>query len=531
MIEAADGRAALECVARQKPGLIVLDLMMPGMDGFDFIAALRQVEEWREIPIVVLTAKEVSAEERAAARARRAAHSAKRGLPGYGAGGRNCRSIKGDASAVAAASCRRRTTEMALLIVDDEESNRDMLSRRLQRQGFEVTLAEDGPQALDCHSPDQTPDMVLLDIRMPGMSGMQVLQAIRERYSPTQLPVIMVTAEGQSASIVEALQTGRQRLHHQAGGHAGGAGAHSHAALAEDAVGGLARERGALRPRGARRQRRLVGLGPGEGRDLLLAALERDAGLPRTARSASGPTNGCAACIRTISRACRPRSRRTAGGRPRNWTASTAYTVRTAPIAGCCSRGLAVWNGSGEAIRIAGSQTDITAAKVADPLTGLPNRLLFMDRLERRIELYQRQPEREFAVLLLDVDRFKNVNDSLGHTAGDLLLKALAGRLREGCAPPTPWPGCRKIAASRAWPAMSSPCCWMKSGKAGDAVVGRRAHRRGDARAFLLNGHEVFVTASIGIAGSANGYERAEDLMRDADTALHCAKTARPCPL
>ena len=64
VIEAADGRAALECMARQKPGLIVLDLTMPGMDGFDFIAALRQVENWRQIPIVVLTAREVNAEER-----------------------------------------------------------------------------------------------------------------------------------------------------------------------------------------------------------------------------------------------------------------------------------------------------------------------------------------------------------------------------------------------------------------------------------------------------------------------------------
>jgi signal transduction histidine kinase/DNA-binding response OmpR family regulator len=64
VMEAAHGRAALECMARQKPGLILLDLTMPGMDGFDFIAELRQVADWREIPIVVLTAREVNAEER-----------------------------------------------------------------------------------------------------------------------------------------------------------------------------------------------------------------------------------------------------------------------------------------------------------------------------------------------------------------------------------------------------------------------------------------------------------------------------------
>jgi signal transduction histidine kinase/CheY-like chemotaxis protein len=59
LMEAADGPAGLACVARQKPGLILLDLMMPGMDGFDFVTALRRVEDWRDIPIVILTAKEI----------------------------------------------------------------------------------------------------------------------------------------------------------------------------------------------------------------------------------------------------------------------------------------------------------------------------------------------------------------------------------------------------------------------------------------------------------------------------------------
>jgi len=190
------------------------------------------------------------------------------------------------------------------------------------------------------------------------------------------------------------------------------------------------------------------------------------------------------------------------------------------------SRGLAVWNESGEAIRIAGSQTDITAAKIGDPLTGLPNRLLFMDRLGRRVELSKRRPTREFAVLLLGVDRFKNINDSLGHMAGDLLLQALATRLRD------------KLRTTDTVARLQDDCSVARL--AGDefAVLLDEIRQGGDAvpvaerigaemRApFVLNGHEVFVTASIGIAGSANGYDRAEDLMRDADTALHCAKAA-----
>ena len=81
---------------------------------------------------------------------------------------------------------------------------------------------------------------------------------------------------------------------------------------------------------------------------------------------------------------------------------------------------------------MAGSLTDITEGKVSDPLTGLPNRILFMDRIERAIERSRRHPDSRFAVLFLDLDRFKVINDSLGHLVGDQLLIAFARRL-EGC--------------------------------------------------------------------------------------------------
>ena len=98
---------------------------------------------------------------------------------------------------------------MALLIVDDEESNRDMLSRRLQRHGFEVVMAEDGHQALDSIR-QQTPDVVLLDIRMPGMSGLELLpkaKAIRP-----DVPIIMITAYGDAETKRQALENGAEAL-------------------------------------------------------------------------------------------------------------------------------------------------------------------------------------------------------------------------------------------------------------------------------------------------------------------------------
>jgi DNA-binding response OmpR family regulator len=94
-----------------------------------------------------------------------------------------------------------------LLVVDDNESNRDMLSRRLQRKGYRVLTAADGEQALALVA-DEHVDLVLLDIMMPGMSGMEVLHALRKTRSPVDLPVIMVTAKADSEDVVDALEEG-----------------------------------------------------------------------------------------------------------------------------------------------------------------------------------------------------------------------------------------------------------------------------------------------------------------------------------
>lgn len=95
-----------------------------------------------------------------------------------------------------------------LLVVDDNEDNRDMLSRRLRRQGYSVVTAEDGRKALDLLDTGQKFDLVLLDIMMPGISGLEVLQTIRQRLSITDLPIIMATAKDNSEDIVGALQLG-----------------------------------------------------------------------------------------------------------------------------------------------------------------------------------------------------------------------------------------------------------------------------------------------------------------------------------
>src|SRR5436309_2247599 len=91
-----------------------------------------------------------------------------------------------------------------LLVVDDDELNRDMLSRRLERKGYSVAVSEDGPGALALV--DERPfDLVLLDVMMPGISGLEVLKILRTRHAATELPVIMATARDQGEDIVQAL--------------------------------------------------------------------------------------------------------------------------------------------------------------------------------------------------------------------------------------------------------------------------------------------------------------------------------------
>lgn len=94
-----------------------------------------------------------------------------------------------------------------ILVVDDNEMNRDLLSRRLAKKGFRVSVVEDGQAAMDWLEANPC-DLVLLDIMMPGISGIEVLSRLRETRSVSELPIIMATAKGDQADIVDALKRG-----------------------------------------------------------------------------------------------------------------------------------------------------------------------------------------------------------------------------------------------------------------------------------------------------------------------------------
>jgi len=152
-----------------------------------------------------------------------------------------------------------------------------------------------------------------------------------------------------------------------------------------------------------------------------------------------------------------------------------------------------------------------------DGLTGLPNRALFMDRLRLAVGRAARNSKHLFAVLFLDLDRFKNVNDSLGHTVGDQLLVAIARRL-ETCL--------RHIDTVARFGGDEFAVLIDGVEDAGDAVRVAERLQREVTTPINVGGLEVFTSASIGIALSSTGYELPEDVLRDADTAMYRAKAA-----
>ena len=185
------------------------------------------------------------------------------------------------------------------------------------------------------------------------------------------------------------------------------------------------------------------------------------------------------------------------------------------------SRGVAVRDDRGRATRVAGSQTDITEDRVADPLTGLPNRLFLAEKLQQAIQKARDSRSHLFAVLFLDLDRFKIVNDSLGHKAGDLLLKSIAGRLQSCCQPAKDAAGGAVIARLG-----GDEFAVLLDEVATPSVATNFAAAIKSAMnpAFDLEGRQVFATCSIGVALGGPDTD-AGDILRDADIAMYQAKS------
>jgi diguanylate cyclase (GGDEF)-like protein/PAS domain S-box-containing protein len=187
------------------------------------------------------------------------------------------------------------------------------------------------------------------------------------------------------------------------------------------------------------------------------------------------------------------------------------------------SQGMAVRDALGCILRVAGSQTDLTHhVALFDQLTGLPSRALFLEQLKRAFSRTERQSEYQLAVLFLDCDRFKVVNDSLGHAIGDQLLQAVAQRLEESLRP-------GDVVARLGGDEFAILLENLQSHQDAEYIATRI--NQALVRPFTLNGHTVYISGSIGIAFNAvhtqeTKPQQPEDLLRDADTAMYRAKAA-----
>src|SRR5256885_1293361 len=410
-----------------------------------------------------------------------------------------------------------------LLIVDDNEMNRDMLARRLTRKGYVIGLASSAKELLE-RVQREAVDLVLLDIEMPNISGLDALKILREHYSPAQLPIIMVTAKTQSDDIVTALELGANDYLTKpidfpvAVARIGTQLSHK---LAQEALK-ESEERYALAARGSNdglwdwslsantvhfspRWKAMLGYEEGEIGDRPGEWFDRihDADRERVKEEIDAHQRGLTPHFESEHRVLH----------------------KEGSFRWMLSRGVAVHDASGKVLRMAGSQTDITEGRVSDPLTGLPNRLLFIDRVGRLVKQAKRRKDHLFAVLFMDLDGFKMINDSMGHLVGDQLLVGVASRL-EKCLRSTDTVA--RLGETFTVARLGGDEFTVVLDHIKDPSDAKRAADRmmkALAVPFILGGKEVFTSVSIGIALGNSSYEQPEDILRDADTAMYRAKS------
>ena len=327
-----------------------------------------------------------------------------------------------------------------LLIVDDISDNRTILTRRFQRRGFDVVEAECGLTAIELIDKESF-DLVLLDVMMPGMDGIETLKRIRSRNSASELPVIMVTAKSESTNIVDALELG----------------ANDYVTKPVDFAVALAR---------------------------VNTQISRKRAVERVALANEE--------LRKVNEGLERR-----------------VEERTSRLIDANQR-LKVEIADREE-----SQARSQYLAYHDSLTGLGNRLLFKEQLEEALKDVS-VASHPLAVLFLDLDGFKAVNDTLGHSIGDLLLKSVATKLRDIL------PRTDRIA---------------RLGGDEFAILQISATQPGSSIALAekiievvgqpnsIDGHDVTAGASVGIAVARPGDINTENFLKSADLAMYSAKS------
>ena len=338
-------------------------------------------------------------------------------------------------------------SEVLILIVDDTQNNLHVLSAALTEHGYEVRMAVSGAMAL-IGARTIMPDLILLDIKMPGMSGYEVCEKLKSDAITFDIPVIFISALDEALDKVKAFSIG--------------------------GVDYITK--------------------PFQFEEVL-ARVEHQLTIGRLKKHLQDK-NSC------LEREIKERIAAEEAVHQLNMQLEQRVIERTAQL-------------HQEVSERQRAQDEIQYLARHDALTGLPNRSLFIHRLAQALERIKQQKDYMFAVLLLDCDRFKMVNDSLGHVIGDRLLVEIASRLKS----------CLHLIDTLARMGGDEFALLMEGIQSLDDAICFAEHIHVElSTPFHISEHEVFVNVSIGIAMSNLDYDQSLEMLRDADTAMYCAK-------
>ncbi len=417
---------------------------------------------------------------------------------------------------------------MSILVADDEPTSRLLMRATLAKSGFEPVLAVDGQDALTQFRAGPC-DMVMLDVEMPLLDGFQVCAALRAEVGP-ELPIVMVTGMDDVESIERAYQSGAtdfiaKPINWSLIGHRVKYLFRSYDAMAR------------LRASLARNDAILKAI-PDlmfeldlDGRfldfhspDSSLLAIPLDRLLGNTVMQTLPPA-AAEVCIAALQEADAKgisigRIIQLPHAAEMRWFELSVAGKATDP--GLMRRFIVLARDISEHKK---AEKRITRLAYFDSLTGLPNRQSFLERLEREVNRSRRE-DRRLAVLFMDLDGFKKVNDTMGHGTGDLILQWAADRLRQSTRP--------SDLVSRVDSAAESELARLGGDEftvllpnleqSEDALIVAHRIREAMRRPFHLEGREVVLTTSIGIALCPDDGESADVLLKHADTAMYHAK-------